>query len=183
MLRIPLCTVLLAVLFRAIVLVAVLPVLLLALVVLETPLGGELVLLLRPLSLVQLGLETLLSRRNIVFCDPLGLWMIHLVFAADMMVVVDMLIAELVDLFDMVMLGVDIVDFEVVHIEVTEVGKAKIAQTGPAAATPKVNPVNIQTLSASVVPSLADTLQIVAVFLFPTASLSYTPPSPYPQSP
>jgi hypothetical protein len=73
-----------------------------------------------------------------------------IVLEFDMVVVIDMVIVVLVDLFDMAMLGVDIVDFEVVHIELIA------AYTGPAA-TPKVNPANIQTLSASAVPSLADT--------------------------
>ena len=125
--------------------------LLLELVVLGILLGGELVLLLR---LLGLGLGIWPSRRSIGLCDPEGVRMIHLVvdIAAivlefDMMVVVDMVIAVL---FDMVKSGVDIADSEVVHIE------AKIAHTDPA--TPKVNPANIQTLSASVVPVPADTL-------------------------
>ena len=81
--------------------------------------------------------------------------MIHLVvdivvivLEFDKVVVVDMVIA-LVDLFDMVRSGVDIADSEVVHIAVLA------AHTDPA--TPKVNPANIQTLSASVVPVPVDT--------------------------
>ena len=142
---------LLDVLFRAIVLVVALLVLLLELVVLGILLADDLVLLLR---LLGLGLGILLNRRSIGLCDLEGVLMIHLVVGIavivlefDMVAVVDMVIAVL---FDMVMLGVDIADFEVVHIAVLA------AHTDPA--TPKMNPANIQTLSASAVPSLADTL-------------------------
>ena len=125
-------------------------VLLLGLVVLGILLVDELVLLLR---LLGLGLGILLGRRSTGLFDLEGVWMIHLVVGIavivlefDMMVVADMVIAVL---FDMVMSWADIADSEVVHIE------AKIAHTDPA--TPKVNPANIQTLSASVVPVPVDT--------------------------
>lgn len=132
-------------------LVVALLVLLLGLVELGILLAGELVLLLR---LLGLGLGILLDRRSIVLFDPEGVWMIRLVIGIavtvlefDMVVVVDMVIAVL---FDMVMLWADIADSEVVHIAVLA------AHTDPAA-IPKVNPANIQTLSASAVPVLVDT--------------------------
>ena len=76
MLHILLCTALLTVLFRAIVLVVVRLVLLLELVVLGILLAGGLVLSLR---LLGLGLGILLGRRSTGLFDLEGVWMIHLV--------------------------------------------------------------------------------------------------------
>jgi hypothetical protein len=102
----------------------------------------------------------------------------------------------------MVMAGAGIADSDVAHIEVMESGTAGFevdtAMTDPdtvgsgvvdetvhtAAANPMVNhpvqPAHTQNLSAlvsAVVP------QIAAVSPSPTAFPSYTPPSPFPQSP